>query len=144
MHSRRADLMALCALILAVVSLAIVLQPHLSALAAGPASPSGPDAVSTIGSTLNYQGVLRDETGALVTGTRNMTLKIYDASVNGNALHSETINNVPVRDGLFTVVLGDATPIGANVFADGPRYLGIAVGGDPEMAPRQRLHPVPW
>ncbi len=141
MNFRRSDLMALCGLMLSVIAVLLSLRPAGPAWAGPPHAPAAPDAIA---STLNYQGILRDETGALVTGTRTMTFKIYDAAVNGNVLHSETINNVAVRDGLFTVVLGDATPIGANVFADAPRFIGLTVGSDPEMAPRQRLHPVPW
>lgn len=144
MRSRRSELMALAALVLAVATLVLTLQGRLPAYA----SPDAPNAPQAIANTLNYQGILRDEQGALVTGARNMTFKIYnDAVLNApaNLLFTQTVNNIPVRDGLFTVVLGDPTPIGAAVFSDGPRFIGITVAPDSqEMAPRQRLHPVPW
>lgn len=95
--------------------------------------------------TFNYQGTLRDTQGNLVTGVRNMTFRIYDAVIAGTKLHEETINNVSVRDGVFNVVLGDSTPLNANVFANGPRFIGITIAPDAkELIPRQRLHPVPW
>mgnify|MGYP000456575235 CR=1 FL=1 len=49
------------------------------------------------------------------------------------------VSGVVVRDGLFNVVLGETTPFGPSVFADAPRFIGIQVGTDPEMVPRQRL-----
>ncbi|MFN8471151.1 MAG: hypothetical protein U0822_02930 [Anaerolineae bacterium] len=143
-----ARILAVCALLVAAAALFIAFQPRLSALAAGPGSADSPDAITSVANTLNYQGILRDDQGALVTGSRDMTFKIYNdpvATAPANLLFTQTISNVPVRDGLFTVVLGDPTPIGPTVFADGPRFIGITVAPDPqEMLPRQRLHPVPW
>ncbi|MBV7332498.1 hypothetical protein KFU94_30575 [Chloroflexi bacterium TSY] len=49
-----------------------------------------------------------------------------------------------IRDGLFTVVLGDETPLSNDALATTRRYLGITIDPDPEMLPRQRIHPVPW
>ncbi len=101
-----------------------------------------------IPSTLNYQGTLRDVQGNLVTGPRDMTFRIYTVGTrvpNEIVLHTETITGIPVRDGIFNVVLGDQTPFAANVFAEAPRYIGITVAPEAEeMVPRQRLYPVPW
>lgn len=98
--------------------------------------------------TINYQGTLRDAQGKLVTGPRDLTFVIYDTGVGGteqNKLYTESFAAVPVRDGLFNVVLGDKTAIPAGVFANGPRYIGITVAPETEeLVPRQRLHPVPW
>jgi hypothetical protein len=95
--------------------------------------------------TINYQGTLRDAQGNLVNGERTMTFRIYDAAIAGNLLHEEEIAGVTVRDGIFNVVLGDAKSFTANVFASGPRFIGITVAPETEeMIPRQRLHPVPW
>lgn len=144
MLSRRAEIMALCALMLAVASFVMTLQPHWPVIAAGPTGPDNPEAISAIPSSLNYQGTLRLANGALANGTYNMTFRIYSVAAGGSALHTETINGVVVRDGGFNVVLGDTTAIPATVFADAPRFIGVQVGTDPEMVPRQRLHPVPW
>ncbi|MEZ4677800.1 MAG: hypothetical protein R2932_26645 [Caldilineaceae bacterium] len=98
-----------------------------------------------IPSTFNYQGTLRDAQGNLVTGTRDMTFRIYDDVLAGSKLHEEAVSGVSVRDGIFNVVLGNVVAIAPTVFASGPRFIGITVSPDPnEMVPRQRLHPVPW
>ena len=57
---------------------------------------------------------------------------------------SETFNNVVVRNGNFSVVVGDATPIAAGVFDNANLYIGLTVAPDAEMLPRQRLFPAPW
>ena len=144
MPSRRAALMALCALILAVAAFAMTLRPYWPALAAGPTGPDAPNTIAAIPSTFNYQGTLRRGDGSLANGQYSITFRIYDQPTGGNTLHTETVSNVPVRDGVFNVVLGDSVAVAANVFADAPRYIGITVQGDGEMTPRQRLHPVPW
>jgi hypothetical protein len=47
--------------------------------------------------------------------------------------------------GYFSARLGETTPIPASVFAGGKeRYLGIAVGADPEMSPRQTIDSAPY
>lgn len=98
-----------------------------------------------IPATFNYQGTLRDAQGNLVSGTRDMTFRIYDDVLAGNVLHEENVLGISVRDGVFNVVLGNVVAIAPTVFASGPRFIGITVTPDPnEMVPRQRLHPVPW
>jgi hypothetical protein len=99
---------------------------------------------ATIPRTFGYQGTLRLADGSLANGNFNLTFKLYNVAGGGNALYSETINNVVVRDGLFSVVIGGNSEVPANVFNNTPLYLGIAVAPDPEMVPRQRLYPVPW
>ncbi|MCL4860139.1 MAG: hypothetical protein KJZ93_12060 [Caldilineaceae bacterium] len=94
--------------------------------------------------TFGYQGTLRLADGSLANGNFNITIKLYSVAGGGNALYSETINNVVARDGLFSVVIGGNSEVPASVFDNTPLYLGIAVAPDPEMVPRQRLYPVPW
>lgn len=109
------------------------------------ASADGMDEVAQVSTTtFNYQGTLRNAQGDLINGQRDITIKIYDNVIGGAQLHSETFAGVQVRDGLFNVVLGDSTPVEGTVFSASPRYVGVTVAPDPEMAPRQRLHPVPW
>lgn len=99
---------------------------------------------ATIPRTFGYQGTLRLADGSLANGNYNITIKLYSVAGGGNALYTETINNVVVRDGLFSVVIGGNSEVPASVFDNTPLYLGIAVAPDPEMVPRQRLYPVPW
>jgi len=57
-------------------------------------------------SELNFQGVLLDASGNGVTGTRAMTLKLYDAAIGGNLLYTEDLGNVSVNKGLYSVNFG--------------------------------------
>jgi hypothetical protein len=100
-------------------------------------SSPGPD----IPHLLNYQGVLTDSAGDPVPdGTYQMTFGIYDSATDGNLLWSETQPNVQVSDGLYNVLLGSVNPIPADVFCGGAdRWLGMKVGSDAEMTPRQRI-----
>jgi len=119
-------------------------RPISTVLANGLAAPAAAPQAVTIPTTFSYQGTLRDANGDLINGTVNLTLKIHTAVTGGNAVHSESYTNVNVRNGLFNVVVGDAKPIAPTVFDNYPLYLGLSVNQDPEMLPRQRLHPVPY
>lgn len=99
---------------------------------------------AAIPSTFSYQGTLRDVNGNLVNNTVKLTIGLYNVVTGGTALYAESFTNVNVRAGLFSVVVGDTVPIPTNIFTNFPLYLGITVDTDPEMLPRQRLHPVPW
>jgi hypothetical protein len=70
----------------------------------------------------------------------SVTFRIYgeeDAAVE-DAVWSET-QSVNVKGGLFSVLLGSINPITADVFAEPNRWLGVQVGDDSEMTPRQRI-----
>jgi hypothetical protein len=70
----------------------------LLALCAAPAMavPSG----------INYQGALTDDQGNPITGTRTMSIKLYDAATAGTLLYSESIGTVDVSDGVFSFEFG--------------------------------------
>lgn len=57
-------------------------------------------------SELNYQGVVLDSLGNGVTGTRAMTLKLYDAAIGGNLLYTENLGNVAVNKGVYSFNFG--------------------------------------
>lgn len=99
--------------------------------------------LSGVPNVFNYQGMLRHPDGSVVNGSYTMTFNLYDQVLDGTLWHSEVLTDVVVRDGLFTVLLGDTTPIPAAAFG-GPLYMGIQVGDDGEMQPRQRIAPVPY
>lgn len=107
------------------------------------AAPAAPE-IAAIPTAFTYQGTLRLADGNLAIGSYNITLKIYTQVISGTAVHTETFSNTVVRNGNFSVVVGDATPIAAGVFDSPALYLGITVAPDAEMLPRQRLFPVPW
>ena len=87
---------------------------------------------------INYQGKLVDNTGVPVTATVSIVFSIYDVASGGTALWTETQSSVVVQDGIYNVLLGSTTPIPDAVFDRGDRWLGLKVGTDSEMTPRQR------
>jgi microcystin-dependent protein len=87
--------------------------------------------------TMNYQGTLTDNTGQPIAGTKSIRFNLYSVASGGTALWTET-KSVAVTDGRFSVVLGSTTPLDAAIFT-GTTFLGIKVGTDAEMAPRQKL-----
>jgi hypothetical protein len=123
--------------VLGVVALASGSNPVSMALA--------PTTLSGVPNVINYQGMLREPDGTPINGPYTMTFKLYDDPVIGTALFTDTLQNIVVRDGLFTVLLGDSegNEIGAALFAQ-PLYVGIQVEDNAEMAPRQRIAPVPY
>lgn len=92
---------------------------------------------------INYQGRLTDASGNPLNGTYSITFKLYSVGTGGSAIWTETHSNVNVSNGLFNVLLGSTTPLDASKFT-GTTYLGVTVGSDPEMTPRQRLVSVPY
>jgi hypothetical protein len=96
-------------------------------------------AIAEVPQMINYQGRLTGDTGNPLDTTVSMAFTIYDDSTGGSTLWSETHSTVTVTGGLFNVILGSISPIGADIFTDPDRYLGITVGGDSEIVPRTRL-----
>ncbi len=84
---------------------------------------------------LNYQGVLRDSAGNLVSGTKAMTFKIFDASTSGTELWTMTSSEVKVNNGLYNVQLG---PLGSVDMTSGRRWIEVAVGTD-TLSPRLEI-----
>lgn len=91
--------------------------------------------------TMAYQGFLTTSAGQPVSASLSMTFSLYDQSSGGAALWAET-RTVQVSNGAYTVLLGEVTPL-ALAF-DKPYWLGVAVGADPEMTPRQALASAPY
>ncbi len=93
---------------------------------------------SQIPQLVNYQGIITNDAGDEITGTRNIQFLIYDAATSGSLLWSET-QNVSIEEGLFNILLGSDVPIPYELFEESERYLAIKVETDSEMLPRQRL-----
>ena len=103
-------------------------------------------AATGINNQIPYQGVLQDSNGANVSdGSYDMVFRIYDASTNGTVLWTGTYtsgngNAVSVSNGLFRVLLGSGTGNEITLdFNDNTYWLGVTVGSDSEMTPRQRI-----
>ncbi len=104
---------------------------------------SGQIAWSQIPQTISYQGVLTDANGIVVSnGNYQLTFRLYDVAAGGTALWTETHSAVTVDNGVFNVILGSLTSF--NLPFDKQYYLGVSVGGDPELAPRIQLASSPY
>jgi hypothetical protein len=88
---------------------------------------------------ITYQGMLTNAGGTPLTGTYTVTFKLYEVSSGGVALTTDT-HSVQASKGVFTTQI-----TAASSFFDGQAlWLGITVGADAEMTPRQELRPVPY
>src|SRR5512138_1813051 len=78
---------------------------------------------------VNYQGQLTNAGGTPLTGTYNLTFRIYNVPSGGTEIWGEIHSSVAVNNGLFSVMLGSVDPVGnplnPAVFEDSLRYLGI-------------------
>jgi len=94
---------------------------------------------------INYQGKLTDKAGAAVSdGNYNVVFKIYNAVSGGTALWSETWNSstsqIKTVGGVFNAMFGTYQTIPITFFSQNQTtYLGITVGTDSEMTPRQKI-----
>jgi hypothetical protein len=85
------------------------------------------------------QGRLTDASGNPLNGNYNVVFRLYDVGSGGSTLCQST-NNISLVDGLFTTYMNAAgCPIDGRQL-----YLGIQVGSDPEMTPRQYIDNVPY
>jgi hypothetical protein len=98
---------------------------------------------------INYQGLLTDDTGALVPeGSYPMQFWLFDAEFDGTLLWGET-QDVLVINGIYNVIIGQGTPIAgfdaldASLFIGDDRWLQVFVDGE-ELSPRQKLTSVPY
>src|SRR3989338_1940623 len=87
---------------------------------------------------LNFQGRLTDNNNNPRTGSFNMQFKITSGSDGSGVLWSETQNNIPVSNGIFSVNVGASSPIPDTVFITDTAYLEVTVAGE-VLLPRQRL-----
>lgn len=95
---------------------------------------------------LSYQGTLTNSMGNPLTGSYEMTFSLYNSMDGSSWLWQEVRsegNAVPVQDGLFNVMLGSLTPIPVSVWEESELYLGVKIGSDVEMTPREKLNVVP-
>lgn len=92
---------------------------------------------------INYQGTLTDNAGQPVTATKSMTFSIYAAISDTSAKWTSTISGITVKNGSFSVNLGEQNTFPAGLFDSDSLFLGIVVDGV-ELAPRKRLVSVPY
>jgi hypothetical protein len=88
---------------------------------------------------INYQGKLTNASGAPVNDTLQVIFTIYADEAGTTPLWTETQTAVEILKGVFNVLLGNVTPIPYSVFDGSARYLGVKVGGDPEITQRKKM-----
>jgi hypothetical protein len=107
--------------------------------------PVAPQALSSDTTTISYQGRLANTAGVPITDDLTFTFRLYEVPAGGTPLWIETHWAVPVRDGVFQVLLGSQVPLPTSLFYEHDAlYLGVSVGGVGEMAPRQQLSAIPY
>ena len=92
--------------------------------------------------TIGYQGRLLKANGDPVNGTIAVTFRIYDG--NATVQWSEQQSVTPNPQGFYAVFLGSATAFPRNLFNGDDRWLGITLGTDTELTPRQKIASVAY
>ena len=93
---------------------------------------------ASVTDSINYQGRLTDSSGSPLSGTYTMTFGLYDVSTGGTTRATDT-HVVAFADGLFNTGID----FDRSYFDGRALWLGVTVGKDDEMTPRQELRPVP-
>lgn len=95
---------------------------------------------AAVSASIPIQGRVTDAIGVPLNGDYDITFSIYDVDEGGVARCTDT-DNLTVVNGLFNTHIEycDVTDINGDAL-----YLGVQVGADPEMTPRQSIYPVPY
>ena len=99
-------------------------------------------AMAAVPHLIRYQGQAVDRNQVPLEGPYTLTFRLYDAATAGAKLWEEVQPNVPVTGGVFSVLLGQVTPLDPVDWTQ-PRWLSIQVNTEPELLPRQRITSVP-
>lgn len=122
------------------------MKPTILALALLSLALAGPaGARQSAPPVLQYQARLLNAAGQPLTAAGlPATFRIWDASTGGSALYTES-QVLDVVDGLLSAGIGSVLPLPAELFDASPnRWLGITLGADAEMTPRQKLGSSPY
>lgn len=93
---------------------------------------------------IQYQGMLLDPVNnPQPSGTYSMRFRLYEDNAE-NQVRWEEFQNVPVVEGYFSLRLGATNALSSGLFRNRAMYLGVKVGNDPEMSPRQLLTMQPY
>jgi hypothetical protein len=104
-----------------------------------------------------FQGVLKDNSGNLITGTRNIALRLYtvysghtatnDATcLPPNCLWTENHTNVQVTSGVFTINAGNIKSLTKVINFTNALYLEVIIQGSPDqiLTPRLNITATPF
>lgn len=109
----------------------------LAALGSNIASAAAPQLI-------NYQALLKNNLGQPLDTTVEVVFTVYNHPTANNILWSETYPAMSIADGNLSVLLGSIATMPDSLFKGTDCYLGIKVGADPEITPRNRLASVPY
>jgi hypothetical protein len=105
---------------------------------------SGTAAAASVPARLTEQGRLfRKDNGMPMTGMIALSFSIYGGASGGTALFQEMFN-VTLDEGYFSVQLGSSKPLPASLWDGSPKFIGVKVGDDSEMTPREEVDSVPY
>ncbi len=88
-----------------------------------------------------FQAKLTKKDGTSLSGTHNVTLRLYTASSGGTALWTETQSLTADASGIVSCYLGSATSFPSTMDFNSTYYLSIDVDSDGEMSPRIKIVP---
>jgi hypothetical protein len=141
--------------LVALFALALLVALAALALAAGPSLAGGQSASAVSASAnaayaapglVSYQGYLSDDEGVPLEGPVDLAFSLYPSPGNGDAVWSESQNEVQLADGYFHVLMGSTNPLTPTHFAGAQRYLQVSVddGSGAVVLPRQQLASAPY
>jgi hypothetical protein len=105
-----------------------------------PQSPSG--VAASLSDSIPIQGRLTDASGSPLNGTYTMNFRVYTSTTGGSSLCENLFKPVSVANGLFNSSVDFCAELDA---IEGDQlYLGVQVGADSEMTPRQPILGVPY
>ncbi len=98
--------------------------------------------------TILFQGTLTDNVGNPIDIKTNVRFALYNQDNGGKKLYSSgECSLTPEKESILTIEIGKncGLPINQNLFLENQRvYLGISVGNDAEMNPRQQISNVAY
>lgn len=100
-------------------------------------------AMATVPPNVTEQGRLFAADGSPVNGSVMLVFSAYSDDTTTTALWTET-DTVMVDDGYFSVQLGKTTAFPSTLWNGTTRFIGLKVGSDAEMTPRQEVVSVPY
>ncbi len=94
-------------------------------------------------SLINYQGLLTDINGNVVSGSKTVSISIHDAATDGTQLYSESLGSVTVQNGIYSFQFGSGPTFTTTLATGSQLWLQVTLDGVPQT-PRERLVSVPF
>jgi hypothetical protein len=92
---------------------------------------------------INYQGLLTDINGNVVSGSKTVSISIHDAATNGAQLYTENIGSVTVQNGIYSFQFGSGPTFATTLSTGTQHWLQVTLDGVAQT-PRERLVSVPF